>query len=93
MIKISLDINDPEFKMTDSCNGVMCVYTHMNMCICIYKYIYLAIFICGELNLGWVRIFPVEHDREKDRVVEDDCKSMFAMKKKRVKPWWGEKCY
>lgn len=66
----------------------------MCICVCAYTCTYTsAIFIHGELNLGWVWIFPIEYDGKVDRVGEDDCKDMIAMKACRVKAGWGGKCY
>lgn len=42
---------------------------HMCICVCAYTCTYVsAILIHGELNLGWVRIFPIEHDRKTELV-------------------------
>lgn len=58
MTKISIDISDPGFKMTNCCNST-CVGVHTYMCFPIFTY--------GELNLAWMGIFSVEYDRETGR--------------------------
>lgn len=35
--KISLDISDPEFKLIDNCNSILCVHT------CVYVYVHIHV--------------------------------------------------
>lgn len=40
MTKISLNISDPEFKLIDSCNSIVCVHT----CVYVYVHIHVRMF-------------------------------------------------
>lgn len=91
MPKISLRNSVTEFKVIDSYNRVcanMSIYVHAYTCTYVS-----SIFINGRLNLGWIGIFPIDYNRKVDKIVEEDCKGIIAMKEHRVKAGSEGKCY